>query len=201
MQLSVWVAFGIALPLSGCSLGSEDWCAYGEPECDQPAPPDSRCGGEGAGYCDGDVRVLCSPDGSSYVDGDCKAEPSPRTCVEGGLGIPFCATSREEDAGCQDDSWLTSCDGGVLTVCREGFAEQIQVCPGDACIEHETHRSFCALSTERDPRCMNEGPALDRRFCAGTWIIDCFDGYALLFHDCGPQQCSNSPDGQTAFCF
>jgi hypothetical protein len=199
MHLSAWVAFGITLSLGGCLPGSENWCAYGEPECDQPAPTDSHC--EGAMSCDADGRVSCSTDGSSYVVDDCAAEPTPRTCVEGGLEIPFCAVSPEPDERCQSDPGLTFCDHGVLTVCREGFLEQTQVCPGGACIEHEPQRTFCALSTERDPRCANEGAALDRTFCADDWIIDCFDGYAVLFHDCSPQQCSDSPNGQHAFCF
>lgn len=202
MQLSAWVAFVIALPLSGCISGSEYPCEYGEDKCDSPPPPDPNCRGEGSGYCSGDVPVSCSLDGSSYVVGDCAAERTPRTCVEGGSGSPFCAVSHEQDERCQTDPGRVSCDQDVLTVCREGFVEQIQVCPGGACIDHAAHQSFCALSIERDPRCMNdEGVALERQFCADDWIVHCFDGYAMLFHDCIPQQCSNSPDAKIAFCF
>jgi hypothetical protein len=121
--------------------------------------------------------------------------------VEGKLGIPFCAVSAEQEERCQGDPWPGFCDAGVLTRCREGFVEEVSVCPGGACIEHEPRRNFCALGTEPDPRCMNEGPELDRRFCDGTWIIDCVDGYASLFLDCGPRSCDESPDGQSAFCF
>jgi hypothetical protein len=148
------------------------------------------------------VLFTCSNDGSAHVEIDCAAEPTPGTCVEGGSGIPFCAESPEQDERCQADPSLVFCDHGVLTKCREGFVEQTQLCPNGACIDHESHQSFCALSSERDPRCMNtNGVALDQQFCAADWMVRCFDGYAMLYHDCTPQQCSNSPGGKIAFCF
>jgi len=191
MRVIAVLAFGMVATLGGCDLGSGSQCDGGD--CEGP-PVDPLCAGAGAGYCSGDTPVSCYADGSSSYDQDCAAESPPRTCVEGALGIPFCAVSAAQETRCQGDPWPALCDNGVLTECREGLVEQVTACPGGACIEHEWHRNFCALSTERDPRCMNEGPELDRRFCDDNWVIDCVDGYGWRFLDCGRQQCFEYDD-------
>jgi len=191
MRVIALLAFGIVVALGGCDFGSASECDGGD--CGGQ-PIDPGCLGEGQGYCAADVRFLCSADGSSYDDQDCAAESPPRTCVKGATSITFCAVTPEQDARCEADPWATTCDAGVLTVCREGFVEEITACPGGACIELEGHRSFCAISTERDPRCMNEGTGLDRRFCQDNWIIDCVDGYGWRFLDCDRQQCFEYDD-------
>jgi hypothetical protein len=189
----VGFAFGIVLVLLGCEL-PVDSCG-GEPYCGPP-PIDSSCAGEGQGYCAGDVRVECYADGSSSYEDDCGAEPTPRTCVEGDFGIPFCAVSDQHEERCQGDPWPGFCDAGVLTRCREGFVEEVSACPGGACIEHAGRRNFCALSTERDPRCPSAGAGTG--FCDGGWVIECVDGYASLRFDCGNRPCTSA--GDSAYC-
>ena len=196
MRIAARLVLAVVLVLQACELNTSDPCD-GDPYC-EPGPIDPRCAGEGAGYCSGDVRVDCYADGTSFSH-DCAGETSPRTCVQGGLGIAFCAVSAQQEERCQGEPWPGYCDAGVLTRCREGFVEEVTPCPGGACIEHEPRRNFCALSTERDPRCTDEGPSLDKRFCDGSFIIDCVDGYAARFLDCAPGYCDES--GDRAFCF
>ena len=184
MRVAAGFALGIVLVLQGCVFPDMDSC--GEEYCGPPAI-NSRCAGEGAGYCAGDLQIECYADGSS-TSHDCGDEETPRTCVEGKLGIAFCATSAQQDERCQGDPWPGYCDAGVLTRCREGFVEEVTACPDGACIEHEPRRNFCALSSERDPRCMNGNTALNRELCDDNWVIHCVDGYAALFLDCGNRQ-------------
>jgi hypothetical protein len=194
MRSSAGLVLGFVFALQGCETSSAESCG-GEDYCG-PGPTDPFCAGEGAGYCVGDVQWECYADGSSAYH-DCGDEPTPRTCVEGDLGIAFCAVSGEEEERCQAEPWPTLCDGGTLTLCREGFVEEVRTCPGGACIELEW-RSFCALSAERDPRCMSEHPVLGRSFCDRNWIIDCVDGFATLSFDCGSRHCQQSGDGSTS---
>lgn len=44
--------------------------------------------------------------------------------------------------------------------------------------------AFCAVSTDRDPRCANVDS-----YCDGDVIVDCFQGYATARADCAPQHC------------
>jgi hypothetical protein len=195
MRVIAWLAFGVVLALQGCELPVDD-CG-GEPDCGK-RPVDPGCAGEGAGYCAGDAVFECGADGSSYYDGDCADESTPRACVEGKLGIPFCAVSAEQDERCQGDPWPTLCDAGVLTICREGMVEEVRTCPGGACIVHDP-MSFCALSTERDARCMVNGRPYLRELCDGGWVIRCIDGYAALMHQCGKAGCGD--DSENAWCY
>jgi hypothetical protein len=195
MRVVAWVSLGVVLVLQGCEFGG-DSCG-GEPDCGR-GPTDPLCAGEGAGYCAGDTQYDCYADGTSQIQSDCASEAVPRACVEGRSGIAFCAASAEEDERCQGDPWPTLCDAGVLTICREGFVEEVRTCPSAACIVQDPV-SFCALGIERDARCMVNGRPYLRRFCDGDWIIRCIDGYAALFNECGEGGCGE--DGENAWCY
>lgn len=180
--------------LQGCEVPYVDEC--GGEDCGPP-PADPSCAGV-TGYCSGDYRVDCYADGTSVFH-DCAGEPTPRTCVEGKTGNAFSAMSDEQVERCQGSPSPAFCDDGVLTRCSEGFVEVTMSCPNKACMVHEARRNFCALDTEPDPRCVVNGVQRRRRFCDGTWLVDCVDGYAARFLDCGERLCGET-DGEHAFC-
>lgn len=135
------------------------------------------------------MLVACSWVGEAYDWTDCADDAAPRICVEGNIGLAFCAETPVPDARCTDP-FSAYCVGNHLTECREGFVTRTSDCA--ACIETNGFDGFCSPSAERTPRCTDPLPAKERSFCHDNWVVKCVDGYEALFLDCKDDVCGES---------